>query len=492
MSDAAGQALEQALACHRAPSRLAAAQSRPPPEGMLVLLRLAAGDQAMLAECAQACGESEAVVAEAAAFFIQQVLFAPGASSYRMLGVNPDAPDDRIKEHYRWLVRWLHPDRNTDGWDSVYADRVNIAWQSLRTPERRRSYDEALAEALLPALSSVDVSLREPPLRAQPARHAAPEPPMLSPNTVEKLPAIVLGGLGGMAVALLMMMWLSAERPEVRMPRAVAGSAPQESVAALQAWSDSAQARSGASEATQASQALPVGDAPPLTAAMAVAPEPATARTEAPATATGLSTPRKPPTAAGPSGPMPLATVRARAPAAATLPAPAPKPTNRSAVAASPATEPVAESMPSPAADPAPVEPVATTAPALPPAASPAPTRLQEAQAHALLRRFSQAYQAGDIGALMRLFTQDARNNRGGRAAIAYDYQSLFSTTDTRELRLSPSGWMARDDGGTVLARYEAVVRAGGRPRADVTRGDIRFDVRLENGVAKISVVTHD
>jgi hypothetical protein len=32
----------------------------------------------------------------------------------------------------------------------------------------------------------------------------------------------------------------------------------------------------------------------------------------------------------------------------------------------------------------------------------------------------------------------------------------------------------------------------GGRPRANVTRGDIRFDLRLENGVARISLVKHD
>ena len=79
----------------------------------------------------------------------------------------------------------------------------------------------------------MDVALRGGSLRAQPVRHAAPEPPILSPDTVEKLPTIVLGGLGGMAVALLMMRWLSADRQEVRAPRAVAAAEPQESAAAL-------------------------------------------------------------------------------------------------------------------------------------------------------------------------------------------------------------------------------------------------------------------
>ncbi|MCX7034404.1 MAG: DnaJ domain-containing protein [Arenimonas sp.] len=455
MSEAAGQALEQALACHRAPARLAAAQSRPLPEGMLVLLRLAAGDQAMAAECAQASGVSEAMVAEAAAFFIQQVLFAPGANSYRMLGVNPDAPDERIKEHYRWLVRWLHPDRNTDGWDSVYADRVNIAWQSLRTPERRRSYDEDLASGRVP-VASLDATPRGRPLPGQAGRHAAPEPPMLSPDTVEKLPVIVLGGLGGVAIALLLMMWLSADRPEVRAPRVAAATAPEEPVAALQAWADSEQAAikaepaPGVPEAYAAQvalQPLPEAEAPPpITVAVAVPPPPI-AVTDEP---------------------------RVAAPVQADRPKPIVAPVPRAAPAVAAAAPALVEA-------PAPVA-----------AAAPAPDTLQEAQAHELLRRFSQAYEAGDISALMRLFTPDARNNRGGLAAIAYDYQSLFSTSDARELRLSPTGWLARDDGGTVLARYEAVVLVDGRPRPDITRGDIRFDLRLENGVARISVVKHD
>jgi hypothetical protein len=473
MSESAGPALEQALACHRAPGLLAAAHSRPLPEGMLLLLRLAAGDQAMAAQCAQASGESETEVAEAAAFFIQQVMFAPGTDSYRVLGVEPDAPDERIKEHYRWLVRWLHPDRNTGGWDSVYADRVNIAWQSLRVPERRRSYDQDIAAGLLP-VASLDVAPRGRTQLGQAGRHAAPEPPMLSPDTVEKLPVIVLGGLGGVAVALLLMMWLSVDRPEVRAPRAAVAAAPEEPVAALQAWADSEQAAIKAEPAPElrepdpaqvAPQPLPEPEAPPpITAAVAVPPPPAVWE--------GL---------------------QARSPSP-TAPPPAPEPT----VSLAPPATPTATPAVAPAVAPTATPTVATAAPAPAlveapaPVVPPAPDTLQEAQAHELLRRFSQAYEAGDISALMRLFTHDARNNRGGRDAIAYDYQSLFSTTDTRELRLSPSGWMARDDGGTVLAGYEAVVRVGGRPRANVTRGDIRFDLRLENGVARISLVKHD
>jgi hypothetical protein len=440
MSQSAGPALEQALACHRAPALLAAALSRPLPDQTLTLLRLAAGDHVLAAHCALACGESETEVVEAAAFFIQQVLFAPGADSYRVLGVNPDAPDERIKEHYRWLVRWLHPDRNTDDWDSVYADRVNVAWQTLRLRDRRLGYDQSrLAGAGLPVAAATP---RDRALRNLPGLHDPPEPAMLSPGTVEKLPVIVLGGLGGVAVALLFLMWLGADRAD-RAGRAAPAAAVEAPVA---------QAEPRVAEPVAPLPAL----APAATAPVdgAVADEPAAAAMPGP-------------------DPLPVADAPAEA-AAAQSPAPV-------------AAVPVAPAIVAPAT----VAPAAAAPVAAAPAAADSAV-LQEAQARALLRRFSQAYEAGDIRTLMQLFTRDARNNRGGIEAIAYDYQSLFSATDSRELRLEPSGWMARDDGGTVLARYEAVVRVGGRQRPDVTQGDIRFDLRMENGVAKISVVTHD
>ena len=440
MSETVGPALEQALACHRAPALLAAARSRPLPDSMLTLLRLAAGDHVMAAHCALASGESETEVVEAAAFFIQQVLFAPGTDSYRVLGVNPHAPDAQLKEHYRWLVRWLHPDRNTDDWDSVYADRVNVAWQTLRLPERRRSYDEARPSGTMLHAPAV-VPQRERSLHSLPGLHDAPEPARMSPDTVAKLPLIVLGGLGGVGLSLLFLMWLGAERPARR-----EGTAPVvvvEPPAALLPMGP-----------TVIEDPAPVAAAALPTAAALVPADPVLAMKEAPAA-------------------MALVTEESPADVAAEMPAPA-FAASRAVVATRSPAPPQVESAPAPAA-----------------LVSDSPT-LQEAQAIAVLGRFSEAYQAGDIRTLMQMFTQDARNNRGGREAIAYDYQSLFSATDTRELRLSPAGWMSRDDGGTVLARYEAVVRVEGRRRADVTRGEIRFDLRLENGIARISVVKHD
>jgi hypothetical protein len=473
MSPSAGPALEQALACHRAPALLSAAQSRPLPDSLLTLLRLAAGDRALAAQCALASGESEAEVAAAAAFFIRQVLFAPGADSYRVLGVNPDAPDDRIKEHYRWLVRWLHPDRDIDDWDSVYADRVNVAWQTLRLPDRRRSYDASRAAGLAPGATAA--AARDRPLRNLPGRHDAPEPAMLSPGTVQKLPVIVLGGLGVAAVVLFSLMWLEQSERTGR-----AGPVAGVPASMARTWADDADPV----EVTFAPEVMPsvadpVAPAPQATAAVdravsegpaAVAMPRSNANAVAGAADESAAAESSAPGAGGSARP-------ARMAIAATEPEPV-------ALAAAAVVAPAAAP-----ATPAASAPAAAT-PMAPVAAEPLP--LQEAQAHAVLRSFSQAYEAGDIRTLMQLFTRDARNNRGGREAIAYDYQSLFSASDTRELRLVPHGWMARAEGGTVLARYEARVVTGGGRGPEVSQGEIRFDLRVEEGRARISRVTHD
>ena len=37
-----------------------------------------------------------------------------------------------MREHMRWLLEWLHPDRNSSDWESVYAERVIEAWREAK------------------------------------------------------------------------------------------------------------------------------------------------------------------------------------------------------------------------------------------------------------------------------------------------------------------------------------------------------------------------
>jgi hypothetical protein len=192
--------MDLVLAVFREPARIAEMRDRPLPDDVAGVIRLAAGENQALESAQDSTGESAETLLEASIFFLQQILFAPGADSYRVLGAASNIEQSRLRENYRWLMKWLHPDRNQDGWEAVYADRVNIAWQDLKTPDRRADYD--LRNAVTPAASvSTEMALR--PRGAT----AVASGPILSGSTVKRLPAIVLGTLGIAAAAVIGLMY---------------------------------------------------------------------------------------------------------------------------------------------------------------------------------------------------------------------------------------------------------------------------------------------
>jgi ketosteroid isomerase-like protein len=529
----AGHALEQALAYYRAPALLAMAAQRPLPEDVIELLRLAAGDRAQAAASAEASGESPQRVAEAAVFFVQQVMFAADAEPHRVLGVNSDAPAARIREHYRWLIRWLHPDRNADEWDSVYTDRVTRAWQSLRrSGALLGDSDAGDIDSEAPVRRSGEIPAVTPAVLAasQLARMAreAPAEPMLSARTARQLPAFILGGLGLAAVSLVALIWyaqqnplrtrgaaatpdlaqtpgpsvggtsvpVAATSPDTPAPQAIANEFPPTEdvapppIAAIPPVGGTSVPIAATSPGTQAPQA--VGNQfPPTEPAGEPAAQSAPNPVEPPVLAYERPATRPTPPAAA-AAPTPPAPTRPAEPTAAAPPRTAAAPPARPVARATPpaATLPVrGPSGPKPS-DQIAAAPDKSFGPEGPPTSIEA--TIEQASAHAVLDKFSTAYAAGDINALMRLFTRDAVNNRGGREAIAYDYQSLFSQSRERRLNLAPKGWITRDNGAVVLAAYEAWVREGRLRAGTTTRGDIRFTLRREDGELKISQVIHD
>ncbi|HXH00941.1 MAG TPA: DnaJ domain-containing protein, partial [Xanthomonadaceae bacterium] len=140
-----GNALHWALELHRAPGMRLALRERALPQGVDEVLAIAAGSPTAVARAAEASGQSDARLLEAARFYLQEILFFPKADAYRLLGVAADAGADQIKRHHRLLQQWLHPDRRQGDWESVFAGRVNCAWDRLRSESRRQAYDSELA-----------------------------------------------------------------------------------------------------------------------------------------------------------------------------------------------------------------------------------------------------------------------------------------------------------------------------------------------------------
>lgn len=142
-------AMKAAINLLHVPSRVRPMRSAALPEGVTTLLEIAAGDTELMRQAAELTSRTPAVVREAAAFFIEQILLAPDADSYRVLGAHPFATSAELRRNMAMLLKWLHPDmeRNAKGNGpdrSIFAGRVTLAWDDLKTPERRAAYDAEL------------------------------------------------------------------------------------------------------------------------------------------------------------------------------------------------------------------------------------------------------------------------------------------------------------------------------------------------------------
>src|SRR5215831_9006509 len=138
-----GEALRIAIDLLHVPSRVRQVRVDPLPEGVAFLLRIAAGDSSAMRAVTRTTDRPAEVIRDAAAFFIEQILLAAESDSYRVLGASPSATPSELRHNMALLIKWLHPDSARDGPQSVFVNRVTMAWDDLKTPERRATYDRA-------------------------------------------------------------------------------------------------------------------------------------------------------------------------------------------------------------------------------------------------------------------------------------------------------------------------------------------------------------
>ncbi len=144
-------ALKLAIALLHVPSKVRLVRSEPLPEGVELLLRIAAGEADTARSAALTARRSPETVRRAAVFFIEQILFAPDADSYRLLGADATASAGELRRNAALLFKWLHPDRDAPGARATLASRLAAAWDDLKTPERRAAYDARCRAAADPA-----------------------------------------------------------------------------------------------------------------------------------------------------------------------------------------------------------------------------------------------------------------------------------------------------------------------------------------------------
>jgi len=412
-----------ALAFHRAPvAHPELLHGRAPlPAGVGALLKLAGGSEPDPATAALAPADE---LRAAALFFIEQVLLHHDASHYRVLGLEPGAPIEQIKEHHRLLMRVFHPDRerHADDWKDAFAIRINLAYTSLHDPQARRRYDATLQAAPRPA-----------PL---PARRAAVLAKGARPRgaplwLLRYLPQWVLAGTALLALAIVGAVYVS----NPPLPAAVASKLPAETPLAAETPRPAMTAR---------------GEA----AARAAASKPVIAAAEMPQTSAPVP-------AQSPARPAPP--VLPEAPVPADPPA---RPTGKTAIGPQAAPTPIqqAEVPAPPAARPAAPEPVA--------AAAPQPAKLDP---NATLERFMSAYERGDTPAFMALFDELAIGSAGGKTQIRRDHEALFRSTDLRTIAIDGMSWTQEGEWMRGEGRYRTTLMRKGTLRLETQAGLIHI-----------------
>ncbi len=139
--------IDLALDLARMPALARSSTAPAPPSNIVELMRIAAACPEACEEAVAKTGEPRAVVIEAARFYLQTVLFRPDADCYRILGIEPSASRATARSHMRWLLEWLHPDRNNNSWDAVYAERVLKAWRKVSSSDAAAEPTDSFAHA---------------------------------------------------------------------------------------------------------------------------------------------------------------------------------------------------------------------------------------------------------------------------------------------------------------------------------------------------------
>ncbi len=141
MADVEASALKVAIELVHVPSRARLIKTAALPDGMGLLLSIAADDEDALREGIDVTGRTREVIKGAAAFFVEQVLMAAGGDSYRTLGARDTATNAELRRNMALLLKALHPDLNQNKDRSIFTGRVTRAWEDLKTQDRRDSYD---------------------------------------------------------------------------------------------------------------------------------------------------------------------------------------------------------------------------------------------------------------------------------------------------------------------------------------------------------------
>ena len=407
-------ALEAALLDYqRSPGRyrLAARQPRILFASIKEVLQIASGRSFDGSETAR----PDTALQQAAGFFIRSACLHPGADHYALLGLEQQAEAAAVKDHYRLMMRLLHPDfaRSWPGapWPEDAAARVNLAYEVLSSELQRRAYDDRVRRRApqRPARTESQPAA----LRTTPAELQRPNPR----GRLKQL-AILFGAVGTLVLLAVLFAGGSAVENLVQRSRGLpltrAGAVPDAS------QSDAVGKAVRELSVRPAAKASPSRVPPPP-------PSVAPAAVNVPAAVAVETKPR--------SQPAPLV-------AQVVTPAAVPQEAATAAAAGRPATA---------------SEPTAPRAPA----ASAATGSLTIADAHPLLSVLLQHMESGWSDRMLSMLDRDARASAGAQSLVAR-YDALVD--GARPVKLSGIKFRSEPRDGRLLVTGRVLIQVRDQP----------------------------
>lgn len=532
-----------AWALYRSPARLQGMfqEGERLPDGIGTLLRVAAGDSSQMDELRAATGARASELREAALFFVKQVCFTGHANHYRVLGLNPAATIDQIKEHHRLLMRLFHPDLEgkTESWDDVYATRINQSYNVLRKAGSRQEYDTTLRVQASRQQSHAAATIHQRRKFSAQSVDAQTSSFSLPPVVLRNMPAFVLGGAALIAFAVVYGMYVNGRENSASW--GLASHSQEETISpGPEAAADHLKLNISAGEEVS-TKPEPLQSKTPAAvhvAANAVVQksEPKTAQKPKPVPKVESKAEPKPlpnpeqkaiPRNSKAVVPKPssqpvlveVAVQKVQLPAQASMPR-APDVPQKAPIQKRPVIEaPVVGRMLSPVEE----VKVARVAPAVvvntsyvasptklevakPPIAvveaptssfvKPAPTpgalspvtppvTIADLEIEMVLARFIGSYDQGDVGGFMSLCDEQIRtNDNQGKSAVRKDYENLFNTTENRRMRLKDLNWMRDGNIAKGEGTFSVQIQGRGGQFSGHHSGKIRFElVKRDKGL---------
>lgn len=138
-------AIATALALQRQPALLRSVPRRDIPADVIEVLRIASGHPEAIESACTTFDVDELALIAAAELYLQLILTNAKSDDKRMLCLPLSATATDLKDHRRLLLKWLHPDRNRDNWESALFLKVKAA--ATRLEEQLKTNDQKLPAA---------------------------------------------------------------------------------------------------------------------------------------------------------------------------------------------------------------------------------------------------------------------------------------------------------------------------------------------------------